>query len=191
MIVYIPDLEEPYWLDPTSDSIKFPDLSFYYQDCWAFIINETGGMFKKTNEISANENLANTFMIFDFNKSDGHANIELSAKGAISENIKSVLLNLDEQQITDEYYKIINSYYSEIIFDTINISRKIIMPNIASGNFQDKHFFKRVMYSVFGTNLIITNKILNNIPIRNERTCEMPKGISNADMNNGINGGRR
>ena len=122
LITYIPQSAKDIWLDMTSGVTPFPNLVYPNQNRTAFVINETGGMLKKTPVSPAEENTSNFDLATSFDKETGKVHILISASGAPSDVLKLTFKQADKDAQEQYLRSIIKSFVENAIIDSINIS---------------------------------------------------------------------
>ncbi len=119
LIALVPHEKDSIWLDPTSRSTPFPELSFSDNQRQAFVINGLGGKLTKTPApvVSTAAFLNNNS--FDKNRSFNSVSFETS--GVLSESLKTVFMSAEEENVSEIFKDLINNYINKAKFDSISV----------------------------------------------------------------------
>ncbi|UCG94116.1 MAG: DUF3857 domain-containing protein [Candidatus Aerophobus sp.] len=175
LIVHIPRKGVDLWLDTTSGVTEFPRLHWPNQDQWALVIDGKGGKFLKapSSKPEDNQGIIRIHSRFEDGTLNGKMTVE--GKGAMSDNMKSLLKALpafQQENIISQLVKAIdpNAQVQKIEFSELENPQ---LPFQATAFFELKDLWKEGMTFFFYTSsaLLMVSFFteLHNLPSPEDR----------------------
>jgi tetratricopeptide (TPR) repeat protein len=187
LIVYIPREEGDLWLDTISGVTKFPYLYWIDQDRWAFVIDRKGGKFLRTPASKPEHNQGIIKFDFSFREEIFQGKIIIEGKGAISDNLKSLLKLFSPVQQKDIILNTVKSLFpviarSQTISVEISDLKNPELPFKSTVSFEIKDIWKKTMLEFsFASNalpLVSFFTKLQNLPQPENRKNDYVLGVN-------------
>jgi tetratricopeptide (TPR) repeat protein len=119
LIALVPHDKDSIWLDPTSRSTPFPELSFSNNQRYAFVINGLNGKLTKTpsSVVSTASFLNNS----TFGKNRSFNTVSFETSGVLSESLKTVFMSAGDESVSEFFKGLIKNYVDKTNFDSITV----------------------------------------------------------------------
>ena len=159
IITCLPAEKANIWLDPTSNTAVYPTLPYEDEKRLSLIINDKEGILLRTPSSLAEENVGLFDISYGFINQHGQAELNISATGAINDDLKSSFKSYLPAQRHDMINDMIKSLNTKIKIDTIQIS-DLNDPKICfnvHSKFSLENIFRPGMFSfTFSSNAVLS-----------------------------------